>query len=711
MINEPAECQELQRLLTKFVSPKEVRQALDINASTFDLRIHQEAVLHTKAGHSTLIPRSEIERLQQNGCSRDKAPKKLPEQRKLEKLLEKFATVLEVAEWLDLSPVTLTQEVTRGQFPYVRAGQAILIPRSVLPAQRVKRVKRDYIAQGASDTPECQALSRMLEQFATTDEIARLAQIKPGSLRNKVCRGRIKYVKVGDCILISRSLLQTIKVDKHVLSTVPSEPLEHKPLREALAKFVTPPEAAKITGITVAVIGTKIRRGQLSAVKVGKSVLIPRSELKQAKLTENLATPSDLPEHKELRKVIKRFYTVREAAEVMGVDIKLVNTARQNGKLFYFKAGSGVLIPKSEVKRFQKAQLAEHNTRIESPECDAMQEILKGFSTIKEAGEFLGAGRAFVYTKIRSREIPSIKVGAGILIPNSQLSNVKSGQPVERKELPEYAVLQEHLKAFTTLREAAEMIGMDANVLQAAITAKKVLGVKAGTSLLVLRSEISRLKKQRQPVEVPPEPPEFEPMRKVLRRFVSLQEAAKILGLEEQTLYVRSSQGGICSISAGSGTLIALTEIERLKARKRKQLKAVREPAPEVAELEQLLKQFVDTQEAMKILKLKRNTLGSRIKSGYIASITAGSTPLIARSELGRVQEAAHPATHTAPECETLAEALKQFAPSKEAADILGITRSELYRLLPTGDLPYVRAGYDVVIPRSAISANEKKTA
>jgi excisionase family DNA binding protein len=251
---------------------------------------------------------------------------------------------------------------------------------------------------------------------------------------------------------------------------------------------------------------------------------------------------------------------------------------------------------------------------------------------------------------------------------------------------------------------------MKAGTLQMAVTTGSVLGVKAGSSLLVPHSEIERLQKGKS-VDGQPEPPEYESLREVLKRFVTVQEAAEMLGIKPLNVYVRISQGGILAIRAGTGTLISLTEIERLLAKKHKLPTTAPEPALEVKELQEVLKQFVLGSEAMKILNLKRSTLGSRIKSGHIASISAGETLLIARSELRRVQEAQKPKVYTAPECETLRDALKRFATTQEAAASLGITRSALRQLVLEGQLPYVSTGYEVLIPLSELSKYQQKSA
>jgi excisionase family DNA binding protein len=415
---EPPECQELRQILEKFVTPRDVAEALNVNLNTLDLRIHQGAVLHSKAGHATLIPRADIERLRLNHLDRDDIIGKLPEQRQLEKLLQKFVTTKEAAEWLDLAIVTLTQRVTGGRYPHVRIGQLVLVPRSALPAERVKRVKREYSIDGASNLPECQMLNSLLDQFATTEEMAKLAGFSTASLRNSVSQGRTQCIKVGGRILIPRSLLLTMKRDHHSGHAALPEPPEHELLRETLANFVTIREAAKKARLTISTIWSKLERGSLPSVRVGSSILIPRSELKGLRRTNGRTVPSDLPEHKALRKELKKFYTIEEAAKAMGVDIRTIKAARQDGRLPSFKAGSAILIPKSELKHFKNGSTARRGAAADTQECSAMRKILEQFSTITEAAELLGLERTAVYTRIRSGAIPSIKAGTGILIPN-----------------------------------------------------------------------------------------------------------------------------------------------------------------------------------------------------------------------------------------------------------------------------------------------------
>ena len=45
----------------------------------------------------------------------------------------------------------------------------------------------------------------------------------------------------------------------------------------------------------------------------------------------------------------------------------------------------------------------------------------------KEVGEILGLGRTALYAAIRSREIPSVKVGGKILIPKAAIDDLLAG--------------------------------------------------------------------------------------------------------------------------------------------------------------------------------------------------------------------------------------------------------------------------------------------
>jgi excisionase family DNA binding protein len=561
----------------------------------------------------------------------------------LRNVLKKFVTVQEVIEALKVNPSTLELRIRQGAVLYTKSGYSVLIPRSEISRLKLNRLSSKPAPE---ERPEQRELGDILKKFATTDEAAKILNIRVDTLRQKVAQDQIPSTKAGSAVLLPLSVISNIKPQKPRQQTAHPEPLntpESELLNEALKEFLTIEEAADVLHIKLETLRQKVSRHEIPSLKVGLSALIPRSKLPEIKLSSSKRRPPlpEPPEHEALRRVLKKFVTPVDASELLGVNTNTLLGKIRAGDVAASKAGSATLIPRSEI------------------------------------------------TKLK-RSAPS-----------------NGWRPGSRPEPLEHARLLDAVKPFITTAEASKMLGTDPATLFRKVTQRGIPAIKVGKVWLILRSAISSLDNDNLVSnEANQESLEYKHLKDVLKLFVTTTEAAKILNTTRESIYVRINQGGITPVKVGQGTLLAKSEVLRLLARKDKTLRH-RELTHEQKELEEVLQQFATAKEVREILKIGRSTLGSRIEVGSILAINAGSATLVAKSEIARVQNKKRgnkdAKEQELPEYNRLKEALKPFVTVKEAADALHTSSYEIRKLMFTGKLPYVKAGYSSFIPVSEI--------
>lgn len=218
----------------QYISTYELAKLLGVSSVTVFKRIQKGQIKATKIGRSYAIPRSYIE-------------EHFPTYKIQAPIEGEYLSVMEAAAELCVSRIAVFKQIQSGKLPAKKIGRHYVIEKQHILAKTEEQKDLPVLTQTHYSIPE---LAGVLGK-------SRIAIFK------QVQQGKIKASRVGRHYVIARA-------DMIGASSTGEE---------VSVDYVSVAEAAKILGISRIAVFKKIQKGQLPAVKMGRSYAIDKREL------------------------------------------------------------------------------------------------------------------------------------------------------------------------------------------------------------------------------------------------------------------------------------------------------------------------------------------------------------------------------------------------------------------------------------------------
>jgi len=210
-------------------------------------------------------------------------------------------------------------------------------------------------------------------QYISTADLSRFLGISVVAVNKRIKTGRIKAIKIGRSYAISR---------KYIEEHYPDYPrLEISPI-----EYVSVMEAARLLNVTRMTVFNRIKRGELSAKKVGRHYVLPKDTLIVRQI------PDTQP-------VVSRDYvSIMELAELTGRSRKTLFRYIKEGKIKARRLGRHYVIAREDIPLagfvYSKAK-----------------QKVEDYYSVVEAAAVLGISRVAVFKKIKKGQIKAERMG------------------------------------------------------------------------------------------------------------------------------------------------------------------------------------------------------------------------------------------------------------------------------------------------------------
>ncbi len=214
----------------------------------------------------------------------------------------------------------------------------------------------------------------------STAQLAKYLGVSTVAVIKRIQKGRIKAVKIGRSYAIPESYVQ-----------------EHFPgfKFEIIEKgdYFSVMEAARILGLSRVTVFNRIKDGTISAKRVGRHYVIPKSEV--------TSRPLNLPRLIEASH--KQYFSVPQCAQFLGISRIAVFKKIKKGTLKAEKIGRSFVIARDQIN--------VSTTLVSSKAVLGVKHI-----SVKEMAQRLGISRIAVFKKIQKGQIQAVKVGRSYVI-------------------------------------------------------------------------------------------------------------------------------------------------------------------------------------------------------------------------------------------------------------------------------------------------------
>ncbi len=204
---------------------------------------------------------------------------------------------------------------------------------------------------------------------------------------------------VAVCKRIQKGQIRAVKIGRsyaiprsYVEEQYPLFPRHRLPLEEYLSVM----EAAELLNVHRMTILARIRNGQLKARRVGRHYVIAKSDL-------DSASPND-------SQIDSDYLSVMQVAEVTGQDRRTIHLAVVQGKIRAHKVGRHYVIAREDIPQVGH-DLARAKHRADE------------YISVAEAAEILSISRIAVFKRIQKGQIPAERMGRSYAIRRSFFSN------------------------------------------------------------------------------------------------------------------------------------------------------------------------------------------------------------------------------------------------------------------------------------------------
>lgn len=215
---------------SQYVSTLEVAQFLGVTQATVINRIQKGTIEAVKIGRSYAIPRTYIQ------------PEQHPYQIHQTEERE-YISIMEAARHLGVTRMTIYKRIRKGQLPAKRVGRHFVIAIDDLNAARTH----------SESVKDCVSLPQYAQQVGMS-RVAVWKKVKAGVLPAKRVGGR------------------------HFILVESSESQRSASAVDGLNNYRSVRELAQELGISRIAVFKKIQKGQIKALKVGRSYLIPKDD-------------------------------------------------------------------------------------------------------------------------------------------------------------------------------------------------------------------------------------------------------------------------------------------------------------------------------------------------------------------------------------------------------------------------------------------------
>lgn len=220
--------------------------------------------------------------------------------------------------------------------------------------------------------------------------------------------------------------------------------------------YISTADLARFLGISVVAIFKRIKKGQIKAVKIGRSYALPRTYIEEQF--------PDYPRHKIGE---EEFISVMEAAELMGVHRMTVFEKIKSGHIKAHRVGRHYVIEKSQI-------LKSKEVPIQYPA------LIRDHVSVMELAELLNSNRKTIQYQIQTGKIKATKVGRHYVIAREHL-------PVQDQTLIPAVYSPEQ---YISVAQAAGELGVSRIAVFKKIKKGQIKACRIGRSYAILKSDL-----------------------------------------------------------------------------------------------------------------------------------------------------------------------------------------------------------------------------
>ncbi len=218
--------------------------------------------------------------------------------------------------------------------------------------------------------------------------------------------------------------------------------------------YISTQELARLLGVSSVTVFKRIQKGQIKAVKIGRSYAIPRRYVEE-----------NFPNYKIQAPIQGEYYSVMEAAELLGVSRVAIFKQIKNGKIPAQRIGRHYVIERSVLSDAVPDKPATSTTE-------------STFYSIPEVADILGISRIAVFKRVQQGKIPATRVGRHYVIAHQDVYG--GDKPSTRTAHDQYV----------SIAEAAKILGISRIAVFKQVQKQKLKAIRMGRSYAIPRTEL-----------------------------------------------------------------------------------------------------------------------------------------------------------------------------------------------------------------------------
>ncbi len=224
-------------------------------------------------------------------------------------------------------------------------------------------------------------------------------------------------------------------------------------------QFISTAQYARTLGISVVAVFKRIQKGQIKAVKVGRSYVIPCTYLED---------PTGKFAHQFIN--VDQYVSVMQAAKMLGLTRMAVFNKIKTGVIQAEQVGRHYIISVNQLEKTKT--LSQEN----------IPQLSKEFVSIPELAKAMGVSRIAIFKKVQKDEIKARKVGRHYVIARTDIIKEKD---VGRQKVP--GIFEEEK---LSLVDVAQILGISRIAVFKRIQKGQLKAEKIGRSYAVSRGDL-----------------------------------------------------------------------------------------------------------------------------------------------------------------------------------------------------------------------------
>lgn len=226
--------------------------------------------------------------------------------------------------------------------------------------------------------------------------------------------------------------------------------------------YISTADLAKFLGISRVAVLKRIQKGQIPAIKIGRSYGIPETVLHE-----------HFPEYRSRLLDDQIYVSVMQAAEILNVTRSAISKRIERGQLPAKRVGRHYVINRADID----AHLSQTSQRVVTQ---------KEFISIPECARLLGVSRVAVFKRVQQGTIKAEKVGRSYVIAVRELETVVSQTKKTGPKKNEY----------WSVPQAAEYLGISRVAVFKQIQRGKIKSQRIGRRYVIDSKEVRGLKRE-----------------------------------------------------------------------------------------------------------------------------------------------------------------------------------------------------------------------